>query len=185
MYDGIVLAGGYSSRFNQNKMCALFQGQALILHTIKTMHKVCEKIYVVTGYYHQEISHVLKGYEYVEIVFNKNYDQGMFSSVKTGAHQVNHDFFIIPGDYPLVSVDTYKALILGSKDIRVPSYNKHLGHPLFLKYDLKNALLDTTETSLKEFRNIQDLEIINVDDEYILFDIDKVEDLNKIKGRDD
>jgi molybdenum cofactor cytidylyltransferase len=185
MYDGIVLAGGYSSRFNQNKMCALYQGQVLILHTIQTMHQVCEKIYVVTGYYHQEIADVLKGYEYVEIVFNKNYDQGMFSSVKSGAHQVNHDFFIIPGDYPLVSLKTYKTLIKGSKEIRVPSYIKRLGHPLFIDYDLKNELMMSTLNSLKEFRDQHDLEIIDVDDEFILLDIDKVEDLNKVKGRND
>lgn len=184
MYDGVVLAGGYSSRFNQNKMCAIFQDKALILHTIQTMHKVCEKVYVVTGFYHKEISDILTGYEYVEIVFNKNYDQGMFSSVKTGAHQVNHDFFVIPGDYPLVNVNTYKALIRGKKAIRVPSYNKRLGHPLFLKYDLKKELLETNEISLKAFRDKHDIEIIEVEDEFILLDIDKVEDLNKIKGKE-
>jgi molybdenum cofactor cytidylyltransferase len=162
MYDGIVLAGGYSSRFKQNKMCVEYLGKALILHTVSTMLKTCDKVYVVTGHYHHEITKVLEGYDKVEVIFNKGYAEGMFSSVKLGVHHVNHDFFIIPGDYPLVKESTYKKLLLGNKDLRVPSYNMHLGHPLFISYSLKESLLKTESTSLKEFRNQKGYEIIEV-----------------------
>jgi len=185
MIQGIVLAGGYSSRFNRNKMCALFNGKALILNTIDVMHQVCEKIYVITGYYHEEILETLKNYNFVEIVYNPNYDQGMFSSVKAGAHQVNHDFFIIPGDYPLVSESVYRQLLNGKKNIRVPSYKGRLGHPLFIKKELISDLINSSHNSLKEFRNSLDFEYITVNDPNILIDIDKIEDLDKIKERID
>lgn len=183
MYEGIVLAGGYSSRFNKNKMCVCFKGEPLITHTIKTMLTICEKVYVVTGYYHNEIKEVLSENKNVEIVYNSSYDQGMFSSVKAGVHHVEHDFFIIPGDYPLVNMKTYLSLIEGSKDIRVPSYNKRFGHPLFISLNLKNELLNSDLKSLKDFRNKYDFEIINVKDEYILRDIDTLDDLKEIKGK--
>ena len=183
MYEGIVLAGGYSSRFNKNKMCVDFKGEPLITHTIKTMLTICEKVYVVTGHYHTEIKKVLSEYKNVEIVYNLSYDLGMFSSVKAGVHHVEHDFFIIPGDYPLINKKTYLSLIKGSKGIRVPSYNKRFGHPLFISLGLKTELLNSDLKSLKEFRNKYDFEIIDVEDANILRDIDTLDDLKEIKGK--
>jgi len=185
MYDGIVLAGGYSSRFKINKMCVEYLGKPLILHVIETMLKICDKVYVITGHYHHEINKVLEGYEKVKVIFNKGYDEGMFSSVKLGVHHVNHDFFIIPGDYPLVNKSTYEKLLIGSKDLRVPSFNRHLGHPLFISFNLKDLLINTETTSLKEFRNQIGFEIIEVDDEFIHLDIDTINDFLKIKERND
>ncbi|MFA7075271.1 MAG: nucleotidyltransferase family protein [Candidatus Izemoplasmatales bacterium] len=184
MFEGIILAGGYSSRFEQNKMCVWFNGKPLILHTIETMLKVCKKVYVVTGYYHKEISGVLAGIDNVEIVYNKSFDEGMFSSVKAGVRHVKHDFFIIPGDYPLVEESTYKIIISGHKTLRVPSYNHRLGHPLFMKYELKEDLIFSYAKSLKEFRNLYDYEIVEVDDKYIHVDIDTIQDFNKINRKE-
>ena len=71
MIDGIVLAGGYSSRTNTNKMCLEYNGKALILNTIETMHQVCQKIIVVTGYHHNELLSLLKELDFVKIVYNE------------------------------------------------------------------------------------------------------------------
>ena len=185
MYEGIILAGGYSTRFNRNKMCALFNEQPLIMHAINTMSKICDRVVVVTGHYHDEIKACLKDMSFVDIVYNPNYDQGMFSSVRAGASQMNHDFFIIPGDYPLVTLETYKILASGSKSIRVPSFNKHLGHPIFMKKEMAKDLVDTALSNLKEFRNSHDFEMINVEDEFILKDVDSINDLNNLLGGND
>jgi molybdenum cofactor cytidylyltransferase len=184
MIDGIVLAGGYSSRFFSNKMTVDLQGKPIIVHTIETMHQICDNIYVITGYYHQELTKLLKDFSFIEIIYNKNYNQGMFSSVKVGVEQVSHDFFIIPGDCPLVKESVYLALLKGRSNIRVPSYNRKLGHPLFMKYILKEDITNTSFTNLKDFRNNYNYEIVNVDDEGVLLDIDTVSDLNKIKGKE-
>lgn len=184
MYEGIILAGGYSTRFNRNKMCALFKERPLIMHAVETMHEFCDRVIVVTGHYHDEVSTCLKDVSFIDIVYNPNYDQGMFSSVKAGASQVNHDFFIIPGDYPLINKETYQKLLLGKKAIRVPSYAHHLGHPLFMKKEIAKEIIDTDLTNLKEFRNLHDFEIIEVDDENILKDIDSLNDLNNLVGKE-
>jgi molybdenum cofactor cytidylyltransferase len=177
MFDGIVLAGGYSSRFKQNKMCVKYHGKALILYAIEGMHKFCKNVIVVTGYYHQEICECLKGIDYVKIILNKDFSEGMFSSVKAGVNHVEHDFFIIPGDYPFISDDVYKKLIDSDGLIRVPSYNKRLGHPIFMSKQLKDDLIMTEVDNLKDFRNLNEYKIVEVDSDSILKDIDTVEDL--------
>lgn len=184
MVDGIVLAGGYSSRFKQNKMTVIFKDKPLIMHTIDTMSLVCNKIFIVTGFYHQEIEELLKGYSNIQLIYNKNYNQGMFSSVKVGVGQVNHDFFIIPGDCPLVKEEVYQELLNADGDIRVPSYNHRLGHPIFMHYKLKNALLQTDMENLKDFRNNHGFKIVEVEDQGILSDIDTISDLDKITGKE-
>ena len=177
MFDGIVLAGGYSSRFKQNKMCVKYHGKALILYAIECMHKFCENIIVVTGFYHQEICECLKDLDYVKIIYNENFSEGMFSSVKAGVNHVEHDFFIIPGDYPFIKDDVYQKLIENEGKIRVPSFNKRLGHPLFMIKDLKVDLIKTKVSNLKDFRNMYEYKIVEVDSDSILRDIDTVEDL--------
>lgn len=185
MIEGIVLAGGYSSRFSGNKLVQVYHGEPLIVQTIKTMLNVCDRIVVVSGHYHQEISEVLKGFKKVKIVYNEAYSQGMFTSVIKGANSISHDFFIIPGDYPFIGKEVYEALIKGSKLIRVPSFNHRLGHPIFIKAALIESLRKTNYKNLKDFRNQFDFEIINVNDPYILQDIDTIEDLKRIeKGID-
>lgn len=181
MIEGIVLAGGYSSRFNQNKMAVEFNGKALILNTVYSMLSVCKRVIVVTGHYHEEIQEILRNVKQVEIVKNENYDQGMFTSVKRGVMCVHHNFFIIPGDYPLVKEKVYHKLLKGSKSIRVPSYNHRLGHPIYFDKDLIKPLLETDVTNLKEFRNLYDFEIVEVDDEGVLLDIDTYNDMERIQ----
>lgn len=184
MLDGIILAGGYSSRLGQNKMNVVFQDKPVIIHTIEHMKSICETVYVVTGFYHEEILDLIKDLENVFVVFNHEYEKGMFTSVKKGVACVNHDFFIIPGDYPLVDETVYKKIKLGTKGIRVPSFSFKLGHPIFFEFKYKEELINTNLSDLKSFRNQFDFEIINVDSEGILIDIDTLEDLQHLKERE-
>ena len=184
MYDGIVLAGGFSKRANTNKMLLDYNGKTLIQNTIETMHKVCQNIIVVTGFYHNDMKSIISKIDYVKIVYNKDYINGMFSSIKTGVSTTKNDFFIIPGDYPLVSIDTYNKMIEEDKDIVVPSFNKKLGHPIFFNKKFKEKIINTKFDNLKDFRNNYVFKIINVNDSGILFDIDSMEDYKKLIGKE-
>lgn len=184
MTDGIILAGGYSRRLGKNKMSILYQSQPVIMHTLRQMKEVCEHIYVVTGFYHDEISEIVNHLDGVDTVYNENYEQGMFSSVKKGVECVKHDFFIIPGDYPMVDKRIYEKIKLGTKGIRVPSFSFRLGHPIYFDYSFRDKIINTNLSSLKSFRNQYDFEIIEVSDDSILFDIDTLEDVNKLKEKE-
>ena len=122
MAEGIILAGGKSTRMGQNKMLLMYQNHPLIWYTIQSMKPFVSKIIIVTGRYDKEIKETLKN-EDVTFVFNENYEKGMFSSVLKGVKETKEDFFIIPGDCPFVKEDTYRKLLKGNGDIRVPSYH--------------------------------------------------------------
>jgi molybdenum cofactor cytidylyltransferase len=181
MTDGIILAGGLSSRLGKNKMNIRFNDKSVIRHTIDHMQSVCHHIYVVTGFYHDEIMHEIDSIKGITVVYNAEYEKGMFSSIKVGVACTKNDFFIIPGDYPLVDSSVYKKLLLGTKGIRVPSFSFKLGHPIYFERSYRDKILQTDKPHLKAFRDQFDFEIIDVDEEGILFDIDTIEDVNKLK----
>jgi len=181
MTQGLILAGGYSARAKQNKMLLLFENKPLILHAIDGMIPFVSQIFVVTGHYHDEISELLRGYPQAICLKNNNYEMGMFSSVLTGVSALSEDFFVLPGDCPFVSQNTYSTLLSGKKKIRVPSFAGKGGHPLFIKKELLSDLKKEPVTSnLKAFRNRHELEFIEVIDEYILTDIDTIEDFTDL-----
>ena len=180
MAEGIILAGGFSSRTKNNKMLLTIDDKPLILHTINSMKPFVKRIIVVTGHYDQEIRNLLKN-ENVEIYFNEHYPEGMFSSVLRGVREVKDDFFIMPGDTPFVNKNTYMSLLNGTKDVRYPRYKGKDGHPLFLKKEMKEKLLqEPMDSNLKAFRDKQDCEIIEVNDKYINCDIDTMDEYKKI-----
>lgn len=177
MAQGIILAGGFSSRTQNNKMRLSIDGKPLIIHTIEAMKPFVNKIFLITGHYDSDIRSIVQEDEKITIIFNESYEKGMFSSVLCGTKNVTEDFFIIPGDIPFISAQTYSALLNGHKPLRFPSYKGKEGHPLFVSIELKDKLLkESIDSNLKKFRDEQDKEIIPVDDPYILKDIDTLKE---------
>jgi molybdenum cofactor cytidylyltransferase len=177
MAQGLILAGGYSRRFGNNKMLHIMNGEPMIIHVIKAMIPWVSRIFVVTGYYHDDLVQTLINYDKVSIVHNPNYDLGMFSSIQAGVSYLREDFFIIPGDYPFVNSTTYGLLLRGEGDIIGPTYQNIKGHPLLIKARLIEALKNAPkESNLKVFRDQYKVHWIETDDEGILKDIDTIND---------
>lgn len=177
MAQGIILAAGHSSRAQTNKMLLAYKGKPLICHALEGMLPFVSHIYLVTGKHHQEIENAVHSIPNVTIVYNERYEEGMFSSVLAGVSKVSEDFFILPGDCPLVGPETYQKLLHGKKPLRVPAYLEKTGHPLFLKSALKSELLaEPRSSNLKVFRDRHDYEIIKTSDAQILTDIDTIQD---------
>lgn len=181
MAQGIILAGGFSSRTHNNKMRLEINGKPLITYTIEAIKPFVNKVIIVTGHYDQDIRNIVKEDEKISIVYNKDYPTGMFSSVLCGVKEVTEDFFIVPGDIPFINASTYSALLKGTKPVRYPSYQGKEGHPLFISIRLKESLLsESPQSNLKIWRDRQDKEAIEVNDKYILKDIDTIEEFEKI-----
>lgn len=180
MAQGIILAGGLSTRAETNKLLLVIKNKPLICHTIDNMRPFVDKIVVVTGRYHNELLPYLND---VEVVKNDNYVKGMFSSVKVGVSHINDDFFILPGDTPFVSKKVYESLLKGTFSIRVPLYVGKKGHPVFLKKENSKKILEEPDDSnLKNYIEAKGFESIEVDDDNCLTDIDTKEDyLNLLK----
>lgn len=177
MIDGIILAGGYSSRIKKNKMVLLYNDLPIICNVIEAMKDYCEKIIIVTGHYHDEIVNVVSKYDQVIVKRNINYDLGMFSSVITGVNEVNNDFFLTPGDYPLITKATFRQLIDATGKIRVPIFNNRKGHPIFISKDLiKQLLNEPVDSNLKVFRDRYTVNYIKTLDKGVIMDVDTIED---------
>lgn len=181
MREGIILAGGYSSRANSNKMLLPYLGKPLICHTIDHMAPYVSKIFLVTGYYHKELTEALESYPKVEIVYNENFDQGMFSSVQKGVSKTSEDFYLMPGDCPLVTSKTYEIFKESPPYFALPSFEGKFGHPLFVSKTMKDIILKEPVTSnLKEVRNRYPIMILSTSEPTIVFDVDTIQDYNQL-----
>ena len=187
MAQGVILAAGYSSRAQSNKMLFKIHGKTLIEHAIDGMRPYVTHIFVVTGHDNDTITSLLKHDQMVTCVFNADYDKGMFTSIKKGVFMTHEDSFLLPGDCPFVQGTTYRALLDCKADLCVPSHQGRRGHPLWMSHKLKEKLLiEQDDGSLKDFRNKMGFETIEVDDPHILIDIDTnayFEDIKKMKEK--
>jgi molybdenum cofactor cytidylyltransferase len=182
MAQGIILAAGYSSRAQTNKMLLVYNQKPLIVHAIDGMRPFVTEIFVVTGHFHEEIKEVIEHLPGVHIIHNERYGEGMFTSVMAGVSRTTEDFFVLPGDCPFVKASTYEKILRGTATVRVPTYLGRTGHPLFIKAELRDELLAEPRISnLKLFRNQHNYEIIKTDDSNILTDIDTPEDYHSLK----
>lgn len=182
---GIILAGGKSSRMKENKMLLQYDGQPIIYHTVKSMKSVCDKIIIITGHYQVDYLKVLSNRDDITVVYNKDYEKGMFSSVQKGVEGINDNCFIIPGDYPLIDKNTYKEALKQKGEIRVPVFRGRKGHPIFLEKEIIRELqIESKDSNLKAFRNKYQVTYFDVDDEGILLDIDNIHDYQQLIKRE-
>ncbi|MFA7032551.1 MAG: nucleotidyltransferase family protein [Bacilli bacterium] len=183
MVEGIILAGGYSSRAKQNKMLLRFNDKPLIFYTVMSLLPFVNHLIVVTGHYDLDIRQALRDFPQIEIVRNSNYDKGMFSSILCGVKKIHSDILILPGDCPFIKNETIVSLLNGIGDIRIPEYKNKHGHPIYISRSLVEELKkEPVDYNLKAFRNCHNYEIIETTDKNILNDIDTLndyQDLNK------
>ncbi len=178
--DGIVLAAGYSSRAETNKMMLQYKGKPLIEHAITLLSAYCDRVIVVTGHYHNEMKSFLTKLPKVDVAYNRNYSNGMFSSILVGVGKTKGDFMILPGDVPTIQPETIEKVLSGTQNIRVPSFNHRLGHPIYFHKEYRDLLLQTSFDNLKSFRNQYAFEIIEVNDPGILKDVDRLADYHTL-----
>lgn len=180
--DGVVLAAGLSSRAKTYKMELKFGDKTLIEKSIEGMLGVCSKIIVVGGYQSERITNILEKYPTVEVVFNQNYLNGMFSSVKEGLRHVTEKrFFILPGDYPLIKKEIYKCMLLRYEDIIIPTYKGKKGHPVLLNSRLINEIIkEPSDSNLREFIKSKGHTLVETDDPGVLVDVDTLDDYKKL-----
>lgn len=176
--EGIILAAGFSSRAGTYKLTLELNGKTIIERCIEGMYDACSKIIVIGGYNIEKLTRIIDKYSKVKLMYNENYQTGMFSSVIKGYSQTEGDkVFMIPGDYPLVSHDVYKRLFKTNENIVIPTYKGIKGHPVFMNRKMINLLLSSENIrSLREFIASQKFIVHEVECPGILMDIDTPED---------
>jgi molybdenum cofactor cytidylyltransferase len=191
-YAAIVLAGGLSTRMNQFKPL-LPLGEATITdHVISTFLSAGVDVFLVVGYRRDEIIAGIKKRD-IDIVYNPDYAQGMFTSVQAGIRRlkpVHRAFFILPVDIPLVRPATISRLMEAASEnpgkIVYPVFGGKRGHPPLIPSNLAQAILAWRNNgglrAVLEIEEESALEV-SVPDGNILFDIDTPPDYQRLLER--
>lgn len=185
MVEGIVLAAGSSSRAGSFKMEFPLGDKTLIERSIEGMYNVCSRIVVVGGFRVERVRELLSAYPKVEVIENKTWQSGMFSSVKVGIRHVNAErFFLLPADVPLVPESVYLKLLSRKLDIIVPTFCGRKGHPICLHRSIVGPILCEPDTSnLRHLIQKRGFETISVEHKEILVDVDTPEDIAELDKR--
>jgi len=184
-YAAIVLAGGLSTRMKQFKPLLPLGGGTVTDRVIDTFLKAGADVYLVAGYRRDDIAAGIKKRE-ITIVYNPDYEKGMFSSIQAGVRRLPpgyRAFFILPVDIPLVQPATIRRLMQAAGEnpgkIIYPVHNGKRGHPPLIPQEFARDILGWGKGGgLKAvLRSKESLALeVPVADRYVLFDIDTPED---------
>ncbi|MEH6995609.1 nucleotidyltransferase family protein [Neobacillus drentensis] len=187
--EAIVLAAGYSSRANAFKMTLSLGPMSVLEQTISKFEGICTRVIVVAGYQAEIIQEEInkinnnKAYSFqIKLVYNENFNLGMFSSIQKGCSEVKAGTsFITPGDCPLVKKETVQLVAEHNGNVVIPSFNYKGGHPIKLSCEVKQKILETNPASnLRVVLDGYDKTYITVDDPGVLKDVDTPEDYQKV-----
>jgi molybdenum cofactor cytidylyltransferase len=186
--EAIVLAAGYSSRANAFKLTLPLGQITMLEQTISKFEGICSRVIVVAGFnaelIQEEVAKICNKNAFsfqIKIVYNENFDQGMFTSIQKGCQEVNTPtFFITPGDCPLVKKETLQLLAEQKGNVVIPSFHYKGGHPIKLSTQVKQKILGTNpESNLRVVLNCFEKEYLNVVDLGVIMDVDTQEDYQK------
>ena len=186
----VILAAGLSKRFGlSNKILAKINKKTLIETILDRLIEIDSNqnnIIVIGGNDYNSLKKTLKKYD-VKIFYNKNYKNGLGSSVSfIFKKKINKNgIMFIPADMPLISKKDFKKLIntfIHKKNkIISPCYKKQNGNPLIIPkiyFDLLKNL--KRDEGARKFLPSKDF--IHVPCGYgTIFDIDTKYELLKAK----
>ena len=135
----VILAGGQSKRMGtKNKLLVPINGKPMIALTVETIiASKASSVAAVTGFEHQKIKEVIKNSN-IEFIHNKNFQNGISSSVVTAIKSAPEDcsaILIGLGDMPKITVSHINKLIdaynpLEGRAICVPTWKGKRGNPV-------------------------------------------------------
>jgi len=171
MISAILLAAGQSKRMNgENKLTKKIQGISLINHSVKNiLTSSIDELIIVLGYQKEIIEKLIDKNEKIKFVFNKNFENGMASSIKTGLSNLSEKteaFFICLGDMPIVNSDIYNQLIQSrnNKEIIVPTYKEQQGNPILFSKSIKMKIMTIQgDVGAKKILELNKNKILNVE----------------------
>ncbi|HYE67726.1 MAG TPA: histidine phosphatase family protein [Anaerovoracaceae bacterium] len=197
---GLILAAGYSSRMGAFKPL-LPIGDMTAVERISAALKQAgiHNIIGVTGFQREQLRAVFMS-EGIAEAYNQDFEQGMFTSVKTGIRAVLNGrstdtlslnliagFLLMLVDCPLVPSEVIELILEKHREnpdaFIVPSYGGKNGHPLFIPAQYAEEILAYEgENGLKAIRNRHSEKLIRleVDTEAVLLDMDTREGYEEV-----
>jgi len=188
MIAAILLAAGQSKRIpKENKLVKKFKGKPLINHILKSLIKSkVQKIIIVLGYKHNKIKKIILKSKKISFIINKNYKDGMSSSIKTGLKSINKKnkgFMIVQSDMPYITSlhinKIYNSLLKKDNLLHVLKYKNRIGNPIGFNISAINRFKKIKKDAGAKHivkRLKKNTNFIKVNSKLIFKDFDKKED---------
>lgn len=178
----LVLAAGISSRMDDFKPLMHLRDSTVLGWVTRTLRKAgVEDILVVAGHKAGEV-YAEAARLSIHCVVNRDFEQGMFSSVLTGIASLPPDIdavLALPVDIPLVRFQTIRALIegFGGQPILYPTFLGDRGQPPIIAANCLPYISAWTGDSglrgaLQDMEKLLGADELPVADANILFDLD-------------
>jgi molybdenum cofactor cytidylyltransferase len=187
----LILAAGESKRMGTPKQLLKWNNTTLLGHTIQTSEELNLKTFVVLGANFETIKASFRHHD-IQIIKNKNWKNGLGSSIAFGAkHIINFEpdidaLLIMLADQPLISSEYLSSMISefkkGKNKIAASSYKDgKKGVPaLFDKIYFKELTQVSNDKGAKLLieKNIKNVVLLNA--ESVVSDIDTLEDYQQL-----
>ena len=190
MISAILLAAGQSKRMvGENKLTKEIKGIPLIKLSVKNiLASSVDELIIVLGYQKEIIEKLIDKNEKIKFVFNKDFESGMASSIKTGLNHLSkktESFFICLGDMPMVNSYIYNQLIKSknSKEIIVPTYMGQQGNPVLFDKSMKEKIINISgDAGAKKILELNKDKILNleINDQSITKGFDTQDNFNSL-----
>ncbi len=191
MPTAILLAAGRSLRMGAQNKLLMPYGESCMVRLLaeRLLQSKAAEVIVVLGHEAEPVRAALEGLQ-VHFAFNKQYHDGMTSSIQAGVRAARADaagYLICPADMPFLTTEDYNHILKslsGKREILVPTYRGQRGNPVFFSRHFKQKILAHTEPEgckgiVKA--HIADVSLLPFPNKHILNDIDKPEDLAKAR----
>lgn len=191
MISGIILGSGFSKRMKTNKLIIEVDGTSIIERVINAAKEsLLDEIILV--YRTEEIKKIGEKHN-IKTLYNANAHLGQSESVKLGIKESGdcEGYMFLVGDQPFLNKDVIDRLIKtyreNPKMIVVPFFNNAFGMPIifpsYFKEDLLKIQGDKGGREIIQ-GNPHLLKKVHFRDEILGFDVDTIEDLNRINNKE-
>lgn len=172
----IMLAAGLSSRMGKWKMMMPWGDGTILDSALASALAFCDRVVLVTGFRGDELAACYQDHPGVEVVFNPEYQSGMFSSIQCGVSHIHASrFFLALGDMPEVTPGVYRRLWASSntKTCCIPAYEHGKGHPVLLPQSAISLIRSAPEgATLRDVIGQMAVRVIPVEVQGIHWDVD-------------
>ena len=186
---GIVLAAGCGKRMGMPKAVIQLGDKPLGRIAVELLQSAdVEKTVIVIGC---KADFVLENLSSIgNVVENKNWKMGQFSSLLKGFSQLDKDQWalVLPVDVVGVRTDTVKSLIgaVGeSIDADIPVHNGKKGHPVLISPQFRTRIeeLNRVDARLDHLLREAETELVDVADGAVVSNVNTLDDLEILKSK--
>jgi molybdenum cofactor cytidylyltransferase len=155
--NALLISAGFSGRMGDFKPLLKLNDKSFISLITEKLLSVCENVVIVTGFRNDEVeSEVRKVFQSeenefatrVKCVFNNDYKEGMFTSVKAGLEQLQNSDWVLFHfvDQPGMPAEFYEEFISHVNDKYdwiQPVYELKQGHPVLFNKSVIPRILES------------------------------------------